>query len=66
LPGSHATRLEPGEREYRGYGEWAVHPDEAQFILHRGYAVVEGVRQPVRFIQNEAFVTQIRVHGTAS
>ena len=58
--------LEPGQRDYRGYSEWAVHPDEASFILHRGYAVVEGVKQPVRFIHNEAFVTQIRVQGSGT
>lgn len=59
-----ATRLAPGERAYRGYIDWAVHPDEASFLLHRGYAVVNGTAQPVYFDHNEAFVTQIAVRGT--
>lgn len=65
-PGAGAvpTVLEPGRREYRGYGEWAVHPDEAIMVLHRGYAIVDGERQPVWFVHNEAHVTQIRVAGT--
>src|SRR5574341_2651012 len=63
-PGDIPTRLRDGQRDYRGYGEWAVHPNEAIFLLHRGYAVVEGVRQRVRFIHNEAFVTQVKVEGT--
>ena len=65
-PGAVPTKLDPGQREYRGYGEWALHPEEATFLLHRGYAVVEGERMRVSFIQNEAFVTQVRVQGTAS
>lgn len=62
--GAIPSRLKPGEREYRGYQEWAVHPDEASFLLHRGYAIVDGVRAEVQFIHNEAFVTQIRVYGS--
>jgi len=65
-PASHSTRLEPGERAYRGYIDWAVHPDEAVFVLHRGYAVVDGERQSVYFDHNEAYVTQIQVQGTMS
>jgi hypothetical protein len=63
-PGDFATRLKPGERAYRGYIDWAVHPEEAVFVLHRGYAVVDGTPQPVYFDHNEAFVTQIAVQGT--
>jgi hypothetical protein len=63
---SHSTVLEPGERAYRGYIDWAVHPDEAMFVLHRGYAVVNGTAQPVYFDHNEAFVTQIKVQGTST
>ena len=59
-------KLTPGQRDYRGYGEWALHPEEATFLLHRGYAIVEGRKQPVTFIHNEAFVTQVRVQGTGS
>lgn len=59
-----SSRLLPGQREYRGYEEWAVHPEEAIFILHRGYALVDGEKQPVQFIHNEAYVTQIRVYGS--
>ena len=59
-------KLAPGQRDYRGYGEWAVHPDEASFILHRGYAIVEGTQQRVAFIHNEAFVTQIKVTGSGA
>lgn len=33
-------------------------------MLHRGYALVDGQRQPVAFIHNEAFVTQVRVEGS--
>jgi hypothetical protein len=65
-PGAFPTKLEPGQREYRGYDEWAVHPDEARFVLHRGYALVNGERQRVRFIHNEAFVTQITVEKSGS
>ena len=64
LPASHATRLEPGERDYRGYGDWATHPDEARYLLHRGYALVDGKPQPARFLHNEAFVTMVHVEGT--
>jgi len=55
------SRLNPGQHEYRGYWDWAVHPDEAVFLLHRGYAVIDGEKAPVQFIHNEAFVTQIAV-----
>ena len=41
-----------------------LHPDEARYLLHRGYAVVDGERMPVWFIHNEAFVTQVRVFGS--
>ena len=64
LPGAVPSRLEPREREYRGYCEWVVHPDEARFILHRGYAIVDGVRAKVTFIHNEAYVTQLRVENS--
>ena len=63
-PGSIPARLGNGEIQSRGYGEWIVHPFEAVFLLHRGFAVVDGVRQRVEFLFNEAFVTQIRVEGT--
>jgi hypothetical protein len=63
-PGSHPSRLGVGEREYRGYEEWAVHPDEAHLVLERGYAIVDGQRADVLFIHNEAYVTQIRVYGS--
>lgn len=59
--GASPSRLEPGEHEYRGYWDWAVHPDEASFLLHRGYAIVDGQKAPVQFIHNEAFVTQIAI-----
>jgi hypothetical protein len=61
---THSTRLNPGERKYRGYIDWAVHPDEAQFVLHRGYAIVNGEQRHVYFDHNEAFVTQIQVEGS--
>lgn len=41
-----------------------MHPDEAMLLLHRGYALVDGVRQPVRFIHNEAHMAQLYVGGT--
>lgn len=56
--------LTPGQRAYRGYCEWVVHPDEARVILHRGYAIVDGQRVTVRFVHNEAFVTQLRVDNS--
>ena len=65
-PGTHAVKPNPGEHWPRGYGEWAIHPDEASFTLHRGYALVEGVRQPIRFVYNEAFATVVHVEGTQS
>jgi hypothetical protein len=65
-PSTHSTRLEPGERDYRGYIDWAVHPEEAVFVLHRGYAVVNGTAQPVWFDHNEAYVTQIQVRNSGS
>ena len=61
-----STRLQPGERDYRGYIDWAVHPEEAVFVLHRGYAIVDGKSQYVYFDHNEAYVTQIQVQGTMS
>ena len=64
LPGAIPARLANGQGQSRGYGEWIVHPLEAVFLLHRGYAVVDGVRQQVEFLFNEAFVTQIKVEGT--
>ncbi len=62
--GSIPTRLEPGGREYRGYGDWAVHPYEARLVLHRGYAIVDGNPANVFFIHNEKHATQIHVEGT--
>jgi hypothetical protein len=62
--GALPSRLEPGEREYRGYDEWAVHPEEARVVLHRGYATVHGKQAAVSFIHNEAYVTQLRVRGS--
>jgi hypothetical protein len=61
---THSTKLEPGQREYRGYIDWAVHPEEAVYVLHRGYAIVDGVQRPVYFDHNEAHVTQIQVIGS--
>jgi len=61
-----SDRLEPGEKRYRGYNDWAVHPDEARYVLHRGYAVVNGERRHVYFDHNEAFVTQIVVEGSGT
>jgi hypothetical protein len=62
--GTNATRLERGCREYRGYCEWVVHPDEARAVLHRGYAIVDGRETHVTFVHNEAYVTQLRVDGS--
>ncbi len=62
--GSQPTLLDPGIREYRGYGDWAVHPDEARLVLHRGYAIVDGKQSNVFFIHNEKHATQIHVEGT--
>jgi hypothetical protein len=59
LPGSIPSRLKPGEREDRGYGDVAIHPDEAIFVLHRGWVTINGEYAYVYFIQNEAFVTMI-------
>lgn len=61
---THSTRLSPGERDYRGYGDWAIHPEEATFLLHRGYALVDGKPQRVRFLHNESYVTMVHVEGT--
>jgi hypothetical protein len=63
---THSTKLEPGERDYRGYIDWAVHPEEAVFVLHRGYAIVNGEQRHVYFGHNEAFVTQIAVQGSSA
>jgi len=65
-PGTHATKLEPGQRSYRGYNDWAVHPDEARFVLHRGYALVNGKPQHARFVQNEAYATVLTVEGSGT
>lgn len=65
-PGALPEKIEPGHRTSRGYGEWAVHPLEAVHVLHRGYVNVNGEPRKVRFIQNEAFVTQIAVEGTST
>jgi len=66
LPSTHSTRIEPGQRDYRGFIDWAVHPEEAIFVLHRGYAIVNGKPEYVFFDHNEAYVTQIQVQGTMS
>lgn len=63
-PGVLPEILDPGQVNGRGYGEWVVHPEEAMFVLHRGYVNVNGDPRKVHFIQNEAFVTQIAVEGT--
>jgi len=63
-PGSLPEKLRPGHVVSRGYGEWVVHPEEAVFVLHRGYVTVNGEPRKARFIHNEAFVTQIAVEGT--
>jgi hypothetical protein len=64
LHGHSPTRLEPGQREYRGYCEWAVHPLEAEFVLARGYAIVDGQPRRVQLVHEEEFVTQILVDGS--
>lgn len=46
---------------YRGYCEWAVHPLEAEFLLARGYAIVDGIRRPVHWVQDEAFCVVVFV-----
>ena len=53
-----------GEHLYRGYQEWAVHPLEAELVLSRGYAIVDGRRRRVFHIQDEAFCTVILVEGS--
>lgn len=58
-PGSIPSKLEPGYRENRGYGDLAIHPEEAVFVLHRGWVTVNGDKAYVYFIQNEAFVTMV-------
>ena len=58
------SRLEDGQHEYRGYCEWAVHPNEAKFLLDRGYAIVNGERCHVWFIHEEEFVTQLRIENS--
>ena len=58
------SRLDVGEREYRGYEEWALHPSEASFLLHQGFVLVDGQPAQVQFIHNEAYVTQVRVYGS--
>jgi hypothetical protein len=55
------SRLKPGEREYRGYQDWAVHPRDAVELLHRGTVTIDGHPAHVQWIHNEAFVTQIAV-----
>ena len=65
-PSTHSTKLEPGARAYRGYIDWAVHPEEAVYVLHRGYAIVNGEQRHVYFDHNEAFVTQIQVEGSGT
>lgn len=35
-----------------GYCEWMVHPLEAELVLARGYAIVDGVRRPVHKIDD--------------
>lgn len=63
-PGSIPQRVAPGRPISCGYGEWAVHPEEAQHILHRGHVLVDGEPRKARFVRNEAFIAQIFVEGT--
>ena len=60
-PASHSFKPKLGQREYRGYCEWAVHPLEAELVLSRGYAIVDGIRRPVLRIHDEEFCVQIFV-----
>jgi len=63
-PGVNSTRLEPGQLQYRGYGDFIVHPDEAVFVLHRGYVLLDGEPQVVSFTHNEPYVTGVRVKNS--
>lgn len=60
--------LKPGDRLYLGYDEWLVSKPEAEFIRERGYAIVQGERQPVRFVATWEHVdaVQLKVQGTNS
>lgn len=49
-----------------GYGDWAMHPEEARFLLHRGYGVVDGKPQRVRFMHNYAYCAVVRVENTST
>jgi len=59
--GDSPSKLSPGQREYRGYEDWAVHPQDAVQLLHRGSVTLNGRPAHVQWIHNEAFVTQIAV-----
>lgn len=61
---SHPSRPRLGEHEYRGYQEWAVHPLEAELVLSRGYAIVDGRKRRVIHIEDEAFCSVIWVEGS--
>jgi ribosomal protein S4E len=63
-PGSHPDRPSPGQRIYRGYCEWAIHPDEAVLILHQGYVLVDGVRRRAGLVHNDAYATIVQVDAS--
>ena len=51
---------------YVGYGDWALHPEEAALVLHRGYGIVNGQKRRVEFLFNHAHCAIVRVDGTNS
>lgn len=53
----------PGRATYMGYGDWAMHPDEAVFVLHRGYGFVSGLRHNVTFMGNWPTFTLVHIVG---
>jgi hypothetical protein len=56
-------QLDPGDRFYCGYHEWAVHPAEAAVILGRGYVTINGTRFSVQQVGDVNGYPQFRVLG---
>jgi hypothetical protein len=56
-------QLEPGDRFYTGYHEWAVHQEEAAVILDRGYVEINGRKYIASQVGDVGGYPQIRVYG---
>lgn len=48
-------------RIYAGNGDWLISPEEAKFVCERGYVNLDGIREPVVFIDYENGRARVRL-----